>query len=553
MLNKDISKVFEEIADLIELTGGNAFRAKAFANAARVINKMEVQATYLMAENTLSQVQGIGAGLVRDIQTLVETGGLPLRDELLAALPNGLPEVLKIKGLGVKKVRHLWQSLGVDSIESLEEMALQNKLVDVEGFGKKTQENILTGIAQLRVYRTQRRYATAFKMAKPMLETLSQQFNQAVFVGEMRRKMPTVSAVEYLIEAENDLQMRILSETHTLERNAHDVFESTFPDGLTFRIYTATAPEFGTKYWKLTGSDEHIEAFTQQFGTPISTSDEAAIYAHAQLDFVAPEMRNNGAELALAKARNLPKLITVADLKGSLHNHSTYSDGANTLKQMADACFQMGLQYLGICDHSQSLKIANGMPPKKVAFQQAEIQELNAEFTHLNQNFRIFSGIESDILADGSLDYADDVLKTFDFIVASVHQGMNMSEEAATNRLIKAIENPFTRILGHPTGRLLLAREGYPIHHERIIAACAKHGVAIELNANPYRLDLDWTWIHHATKQGVLISINPDAHSTEGLKDVFWGVEVARKAGLTAAQCLNAMDLEAFSKWIMKG
>jgi DNA polymerase (family 10) len=516
---------------------------------------LDVQASYLLSQNTLSQVQGIGAGLVKDIQTLIETGGLAVHDELLAALPHGLPELLKIKGLGVKKVRQLWQSLGVTSVEALEHAARTDALLHVEGFGKKTQDNILKGIALLKVYRTKRRYATAFALVQPILSTLSTTYPQIEVVGEMRLKMQTVSSIEILVATSEPLpEMLRLADGWEVAFSSPNLIDTTFPDGFPLKIHFTESAKFGLRLWELTGTEAHISAFKERFGAPADTlgnsADEADIYKAAGCDFVPPELRQDGSELELAHAHNLPVLIEVRDLKGSLHNHSTYSDGANTLREMAEACIEMGLEYFGICDHSQSLKIANGMPPQKVVWQQAEILELNVEFKEQGRNFRIFSGIESDILADGALDYTDDVLASFDLVVASIHQGTQMSEEAATNRLIRAIENRFTTILGHPTGRLLLAREGYPINHEQVIAACAQHGVAIELNANPYRLDIDWTWIRHAVVQGVFISINPDAHSTKGLHDVRWGVEVARKAGLTAAQCLNAMNAEQFQAWL---
>lgn len=242
--------------------------------------------------------------------------------------------------------------------------------------------------------------------------------------------------------------------------------------------------------------------------------------------------------------------MTTGELRGSLHNHSTYSDGAHSLRDMAETARDMGLSYFGICDHSQSLQVADGMTPDEVKEQQAEIRTLNEEFATRDRPFRIFSGIESDILKDGSLDYEEDVLESFDFVVASVHTGFNMTEAEATERVVQAVENPHTRILGHPTGRLLLVREGYPLDHERVIDACAEHDVAIEVNANPYRLDLDWRYIRQATEAGVLISINPDAHATGELEYVRWGVAVARKGWLTAANCLNAKSLTEFTEWI---
>jgi DNA polymerase (family 10) len=266
------------------------------------------------------------------------------------------------------------------------------------------------------------------------------------------------------------------------------------------------------------------------------------------LQYIEPELREGLGEVDLAANQGIPTLIEWSDLKGVLHNHTTYSDGVHTLREMADHCKSMGYGYLGICDHSKTAVYANGLTIDKVLEQQAEIDKLNADY----EGFKILKGIESDILGDGSLDYPEELLKTFDFVVASVHSGLKMNEEKATARLLKAIENPYTTILGHPTGRLLLARAGYPINHKKIIDACAANNVSMELNAHPYRLDIDWRWIPYCIEKGVKISINPDAHHKEGFKDMYYGICVARKGMLDAENCLNAMNLEAFLSYIQK-
>ena len=328
--------------------------------------------------------------------------------------------------------------------------------------------------------------------------------------------------------------------------------DATLPGGLPLRVCVVAPARYGTALWQATGSAAHVEAFTARYGAPGAQADEAAVYAAAGLPPVPPELREDRGELDAAEAGALPDLVTVDALRGSLHNHSTHSDGAHTLRQMAERAQAMGLSYFGISDHSQSLTVASGLTPGEVARQREEVDALNEEWAAGGDGapFRIFHGIESDVLRDGALDYDDDVLATFDFVVASVHSGFNMTESEATERLVTAIANPHTTILGHATGRLLLAREGYPIDHARVIAACAAHGVAIELNANPYRLDMDWRWLREATAQGVLISINPDAHAMDELENVRWGVAAARKGWLTADQCLNAMPLDAFEDWL---
>jgi DNA polymerase (family 10) len=326
---------------------------------------------------------------------------------------------------------------------------------------------------------------------------------------------------------------------------------ATLPTGIPLHLHLSTPSTLGTEWWRTTGTAEHREAFATSYGAPDVHPTEDALFAAADLPVIPPELREDRGELDAAEHDALPNLITVDDLQGCLHNHSTYSDGSASLETMAQAARSRGFSYFGICDHSQSLQIASGLSPDEVREQHEEVQRLNDSLG--DDAFRIFHGIESDILRDGSLDYENDLLALFDFIVASVHTGFSMTEAEATERVVRAVQNPHTRILGHPTGRLLLSRDGYPLDHAHVIEACAEHDVAIELNANPYRLDLDWRWVHRATEQGVLISINPDAHATGEIDYVKWGVAVGRKGWLTPEHCLNAKSLADFSDWLQNG
>ena len=558
MTNKQIAKVLKETASLIELTGGNPFRGRAFDRAARTIERLDDPAEDLLAAGTLTDIPGIGAGLAAQIQTLLDFGSFELRDELLAALPPGLLETLRVKGLGAKKVRKLWKTLGVTNLEELEEAAAMGRLAELDGFGVKTQENILKNVKLLKTYRERRHYAKAFTQVEALMETLRGHAGivRVEPAGTLRRQLETIQRADLVVATEDPATARatlttVLEADDTSDAADDLVFVATLADGLPLRIHLARPERFGTAWWHATGSEAHIAAFEDAYGTPADHADEADVYAQAGLAFIAPALREDTDALHAAETGTMPRLITEADLRGSLHNHSTYSDGAHTLRQMAERARQMGLSYFGICDHSQSLKIANGMPAERVLAQQDEIRQLNLDYERDDAApFRIFSGIESDILADGSLDYPDDVLASFDFVVASVHTRFNMTEAEATERVLRAVRNPFTTILGHPTGRLLLAREGYPLDHQAVIEACAEHGVAIELNANPYRLDLDWRWIREATRHGVMIAINPDAHAMDDLAYVRWGVAVARKGWLTADQCLNALSLDAFTAWL---
>lgn len=558
LTNKDVSRLLKETASLIELTGGNEFRARSFSSAARTIERLDEPISTLMESGSLQEVRGIGSGLAAQIQEILQRGTFALYDDLLSAIPPGLTDILRVKGLGAKKVRRIWQTLGITNLRELEEAANIGRLADLDGFGVKTQENVLANIQLLKRYGSKRRYAHAVIESDPVLEHVQSLpgVDAAQYAGELRRKQEVVSSADIVVGTDDPAVVSSeLTQIWALQdvgRERGAKLEGSLPDGLPLTIHVVRREEYGSILWRLTGSADHVDAFESQFGpAPKSVHDEAGVFAKAGLPFIPPELRENLGEFDAARTGILPDLIAEEDLRGTLHNHSTYSDGAHTIRQMVDAARSIGYSYYGVCDHSRSLVIANGLPIERLKVQQAEIDSLNEEFARADgPPFRIFKGTESDILEDGSLDYPPDVLASFDMVVASIHQGFNMTEAQATKRLVRAIENPFTTILGHPTGRLLLRREGYPIDHERVIDACAEHDVVIEINANPRRLDIDWRWVHRALDRGVMLSINPDAHSIDELYYVQWGIAVARKGWLTPEGCLNAKPLEEFSAWI---
>ncbi len=557
MTNKDIGKILKNTAAMIDLTGGNPYRSRAMANAARNIERSETAVVALAEAGSLKSIKGIGDGLADQINEIIATGTFQAREDLIGAIPAGLMEILRIKGLGAKKVRMLWQKLGVTTIKELEEMATTGRLASLDGFAEKTQANVLENIQLLKKYVTRRRYADLYKLIEsiPAALVALPDVSQAAFAGEVRRKLETIGSVKMVAvatapDALGEALTPWLDEPATYD-DTTSTLTSTVADGIPFSLLVVDEASFGATLWQETGSEAHVTAFADTHGAPAESLTEEAIYANAGLQFVLPELREGEGELEAAAANALPALLETDQLQGTLHNHSTYSDGAHTLEQMADRAYDMGLSYFGICDHSQSLVVAHGLAPERVAEQQEEIDQLNTRYTtEKERSFKIFSGIESDILNDGSLDYTDDVLASFDFIVASVHTRLNMPKEEATSRVLKAIENPYTSILGHPTGRILLVREGYELDYDVILKACAQYNVAIELNASPYRLDLDWRYIRKATQMGILISINPDAHAMDGLHDMHWGTEVARKGWLTPAHCLNAMPLAEFEAWV---
>lgn len=557
MTNKDIGKILKNTAAMIDLTGGNPYRSRAMANAARNIERAEESVVQLAESGALKSIRGIGDGLADQINEIIATGTFQAREDLIGAIPAGLMEILRIKGLGAKKVRTLWQKLGITTIKELEEMATTGRLASVDGFAEKTQANVLQNIQLLKKYVTRRRYADLYRLLEAIPQTLAALpgVSQAAFAGEIRRKMETVGEVKLVVasDARETVEEALnawLDAPATYDPATH-ILSGSVADGIPFEAMLVDEAAFGLTLWEQTGSKTHVADFIAAHGNPDAGASEPEIYATAGLAMVPPELREGEAELEAAATNSLPALIVTDDLHGTLHNHSTYSDGAHTLQQMADRAYEMGLSYFGICDHSQSLVVAHGLAPERVAAQQEEIGQLNTQFASDRERpFKIFSGIESDILNDGALDYADDVLASFDFIVASVHTRLNMPKDEATARVLKAIENPYTSILGHPTGRILLVREGYELDYDVILEACARHNVAIELNASPYRLDLDWRYIRKATQMGILISINPDAHAMDGLHDMHWGTEVARKGWLTPGQCLNAMPLDSFVSWL---
>ncbi|QXD15294.1 DNA polymerase/3'-5' exonuclease PolX [Rhodocaloribacter litoris] len=562
MTNKAVARLFHETAALLELTGGNPFRARAYRQAARVLERLDEPLAERLAARGLTDLPGIGEGLEAQVREILARGSFELRDTLRSAVPAGLLEVLQVQGLGPKKVRVLWQQLGITSLDALEHAAETGRLASLAGFGPRTQETVLEQIRRLRAYGARMRLDEASARLEAIAEAAGAlpHVRTVAVAGEVRRGLETVGQADLVVGADSEADLApvldgLVEAIEQLpDRPAGEVLLhgrlGTGGEGLPFRARIVPPDRFGTALWEATGSHAHCTAFIARYGPPAPQAREEEVYAAAGLPFIPPELREGRGEIEAAATGTLPELITVRDLRGTLHNHSTYSDGTHPLARMAEAAFEMGYEYFGICDHSRSLKVAHGLSIDDVRRQHEEIDRLNRAYAGRARPFRIFKGIESDILPDGALDYPDDVLASFDLVVASIHTGLNMTRDEATRRLLTAIENPFTTILGHPTGRLLLSREGYPIDHEAILAACARHGVAIELNANPRRLDLDWRWVRTAVERGVMIAINPDAHAVEQLELVRWGVAVARKGWLTPAHCLNALPLDAFTRWL---
>lgn len=534
MNNSEIADMLKLTADLMELHDGNPFKIKSYAAASFRIDKIS-EPLFGQSLESLSSVEGIGKGIAQKLHELFISGHFPELEELLEKTPQGIREIMRIKGIGPKKVAVIWKELGVENVGELLYACKENRLAQLKGFGLKTQASVIQQIAFMYASANKLHYASVYELAHEVLKKTRSvpQVERAEFTGDFRRKMEVVSEVEIMIATQADN----LPDPLLPEQDAEGKI-----GGCRFIFHKCTPENFAVEWFKHSGNPAHVdEVFSKINIGSNQIASEEELYTQAGLAFIEPELRENLGELEMARNGSLPKLIEFGDLQGALHNHSTWSDGLHDIATMAEYCQQKGYSYLGMADHSKSAFYANGLNEERVYQQQQEIKGLNQKY---GNTFKVFAGIECDILYDGNLDYDNEVLKSFDYVVASVHSVLKMTEEKAMERLIKAIENPYTTILGHPTGRLLLMREGYPIQAKKLIDACAANGVIMELNANPYRLDLDWRHIAYALEKGVWISINPDAHEVTGFHDMFYGVEVARKGGLSAAQCFNAQSTE---------
>ncbi len=543
--NKSIIKALKLLGQLMELHEENSFKIKSINNAAYKLGKYE-EALANKSVEELSAIDGVGKSVATKILEFVSTGSIKELEDLKSITPEGIIDVLSIKGLGPKKIQIIWKQLGIESIGELYYACIENRLVEAKGFGLKTQEEVKKLIEFNFSNKGSILLSTALNLEKELNDKLSEHSIQLEKTGELVRNTEVITKLEFLAKHVNKAKIKELihSEDYypTVIEDNNDLLIAESVQQNKIYIHFFNESNYLDLKFRLSAHENHIQklkSINEDLLKSTITVDEHKIYEQLNIQFIPSVMREGLREVELAKENKIPKLIEDSDLKGSLHNHSTWSDGIHTLSEMAKHCELLGYSYLGICDHSKSAFYANGLNEERVLAQHIEIDTLNSK----NPSFKIFKGIESDILNDGSLDYEDSILKSFDFIVASIHSNLKMDEEKANQRLIKAIENKYTTILGHPTGRLLLARKGYPINHALIIDACASNNVAIEINSNPLRLDLDWRWIDYALNKGVKLCINPDAHKKEGLTDMQYGVMVAQKAGLSAEDCLNAWDI----------
>lgn len=554
MKNKEIIRLLNTTASYMELHGENDFKIKSYTNAIYNLERIDQKLEELSLPE-LEKIDGVGKSIATAIHEINTNGTYSKLHELIEQIPSGLRQLMKLRGLGAKKIRTLWTELDIDGIESLEKAIAEGTVTKLKGFGAKTVDNISELISFAKETEGWVHYAVAESMAHSLMNEIKNILPDAKLeaAGKLRRKWEVINQLEFVI-AYNDFEKidKALGGIEDIRKEPSKSGPFTWR-GITITgemvevvVHYTSQEGFSNTLFLKTGSPLHLSQTVKEtslkelVGTSLFDSEEA-IYTKLGMAYCEPEIREGTWELEEAISHKLPNLIDFKDLKGVLHNHSTYSDGENTLEEMVAQCKEMGYTYLGISDHSKAAHFyANGMYEDTVKAQQEEIDELNQKLAP----FKIFKGIEADILPDGSLDYDVKTLASFDFVVASVHSALAMDVEKATQRLLTAIANPYTTILGHMTGRLLLMRKGYPVNHKAIIDACAEYGVIIEINAHPKRLDIDWRWVHYALEKGVLLSVNPDAHAIEGFKDMYYGVCIGRKGGLTKEKTLNAWKLE---------
>jgi DNA polymerase (family 10) len=547
MDNFQIADAFTLLAKLLDIHGENSFKSKSYASAAFAIEKLPIQLENISPEK-LASLKGIGTSTAQKITEMLQTGKIKALEEIIFITPKGIIEMMQIKGLGPKKINAIWKEMGIETIGELWYACKENRLKLFKGFGEKTQADVMSKIEFFQKSKCSFLYAQAEKVAPFFHEFLQKIFpdSKIMVTGKMARQLETIEALEWVIALEETEILNNISPVDgiTFKEKSGDALIFSTEAGIEIILYQATAENFTVLSIQHSSSPEFFEQLPV-ITTPVT--DEVSYFAAAKLPFY-PAMCREFPEMVLKKTKIPKNLIQPENIRGLIHCHSTWSDGSHSIEEMAKAAIGQGLEYMAISDHSKSAFYANGLQEERIIAQHKEIESLNKKLSP----FRIFKSIESDILHDGSLDYNNGVLESFDLVIASIHSNLNMPEEKAMTRLIKAIENPYCSILGHMTGRILLSRSGYPVNHRKIIDACAANQVVIELNANPSRLDIDWRQIGYALDKNVLISINPDAHHVDGIADTRYGVLVAQKAMVTTNQNLSSFTLEAFTSFIEK-
>ena len=578
MDKNEIVNLFEKIAALLALKeDSSVYEMRAYENAARTLNGLSGDIKQLLAENRLKGVPGLGTTLLKRIQEAVETGHMAFYAELVASTPQVKLDMLRIAGLGPKRINAIYDQLQVNSIAELEQACKDDRVAHLPGFGKKTQDKIVQGIAFLQQHADRYLYAVAEEEAERIRTALAErpEIIRLQIAGSLRRRRETVKDIDMVASVADDASSetrRALMDFFTSQPTVKAITGQgetkssvILGSGIALDLRVVGDSQFPYTLHHFTGSREHhiplrrralsMNMTINDYGLfkieqgqehLIPCTTEADIYAALGMDYIEPELREDMGEIEAAVQHTLPTLVQQSDLRGVLHAHSTWSDGQNTIRAMAEACIARGYTYLGITDHSKVASYAGGLDEDALQRQGEEIDKLNAEF---GGRFHILQGTECDILRDGTLDFSDDTLASLDFVVASIHSNFNLTREEQTQRMLRAIANPYVDIVGHPTGRILLGRPGYDLDLEAVIDAAAKHGVCIEINAHPSRLDLDWRWLHKARDKGIKIPIDPDAHTLAGIGDMRYGIGVARKGWLRAVDVLNTLEYETLQTY----
>ena len=548
MNNNSIADLFSLLSKLIDINGGNSFKSKNYSIAAYNIEKLPIQITEIPLQNIQSKT-GLGAGTTSKLIEILETGSINELNELLSTTPPGVVEMLRIKGIGPKKIHIIWKEMDIKSIGELEYACNENRLTRYKGFGEKTQTKILDSISFYNQSKGLYLFAQLYPIYPSIKDYLEHLFgkNNVLPTGAFAQQQPIVDQLSFVINAESAAIKSKMQSAHPPEIIKEDaegiVFKLT--NGLPLALFN-NHKNIYLQQLKQSASEDFYQSLISRIDITHNFLSAEEIFTKALLPYI-PIYRRDDAAILL-KDIDFENIIQPTDIKGLIHNHSKWSDGIYSIEEMAHHLKDQGFEYLVISDHSKSAGYANGLSIERILQQHQEIDTLNKQLAP----FKIFKSIESDILSDGSLDYDDTVLANFDLVIASIHSNLGMQEDKAMMRLINAIENPYTTILGHLTGRLLLSRAEYPINHKKIIDACKANQVVIEINANPHRLDMDWKWIDYAMEKGVLLSINPDAHNLEGFKDTLYGILAAQKGGLTKAFNLSSFGLLEFEEYLKK-
>ena len=552
MDNYQIAGSFSLLAKLTDIHNENSFKAKSYAAAAFNIEKLPVQLSETPT-GKLFGIKGIGESTGKKVIELLTTGSLKILNELIEKTPPGVMEMLNIKGIGPKKIATIWKEMEIESIGELLYACKENRLKLYKGFGEKTQQNVIETIE----FYLKSKGSFLFSQIEKMNEGIKSFFiklfseNKFAFTGAYKRQLEIINELEIVIDDNIQNIEKKLAPTEDfemIEKNETNILYRA-SSGLRFRLYSCDSKPMMELVFMKGCSLEFETTFSRQFPQIdyAACNNEEDIFKQAGLHFIPACQRETIEVIERVKLYALPPLVNVTDIKGIVHSHSNWSDGSSTIEEMAKKAIAKGFEYLVISDHSKSAFYAKGLEVERIKEQHAYIDELNIQLAP----FKIFKSIESDILNDGNLDYTNNILSTFDLVIASIHSNLKMNEEKAMMRLMNAIENPYTTILGHMTGRLLLSRKGYPINHKRIIDACAANQVVIELNAHPNRLDIDWRHLDYALEKNVLISIDPDAHSPEGFDDIKYGVSVAQKAMLVKERNLSSFGLKELEAYLL--